>query len=184
MDTDHMPAPAMAPVAAPTDLARVLAWVAEVADLVLSSETTTTAGQIGVVRRDPMAILPFLVNWFRCDADGRFLWPGFGDNMRVLKWALERIEGTAAADTTVIGHVPVPSALDLSGFSDTDKRSARAALEAHHDEWADEVAAIEDWYAAIGADTLPGPLCDHLGALQNRLAHTPARPADTTAGAS
>ncbi|WP_051158008.1 phosphoenolpyruvate carboxykinase (GTP) [Nocardia carnea] len=180
---------------------------------VLSSETTAAAaGKVGVVRRDPMAMLPFLgyhvgdyfahwlrlgsaadpaelpkifqVNWFRRDTDGRFLWPGFGDNVRVLKWALERIEGTAAADTTAIGYVPVPHTLDLSGFSDTDKRSVRAALEVDHDEWAAEVASIEDWYASIGADTLPGPLCDQLAALKNRLAHTPARPADTTAGAS
>lgn len=180
---------------------------------VLSSETTAAAaGQVGVVRRDPMAMLPFLgyhvgdyfahwlrlgeaadpgklpkifqVNWFRRDADGRFLWPGFGDNVRVLKWALERIEGTAAADATAIGYVPVPSSLDLSGFSEAGKRSARAALEVHHAEWADEVASIEDWYASIGADTLPGPLGDQLAALKNRLAHTPARPTGTTAGAS
>lgn len=180
---------------------------------VLSSETTAAAaGQVGVVRRDPMAMLPFLgyhvgdyfahwlrlgntadpaklpkifqVNWFRRDADGRFLWPGFSDNVRVLKWALERIEGTAAADATAIGYVPAPHSLDLSGFSDTDARAARAALEVHHDEWAVEVASIEDWYASIGAGTLPTPLCDQLAALKNRLAHTPARPTDTTAGAS
>ncbi|MGA6204460.1 phosphoenolpyruvate carboxykinase domain-containing protein [Nocardia testacea] len=171
---------------------------------VLSSETTAAAaGQLGVVRRDPMAMLPFLgyhvgdhfahwlrlgdtadpaklpkifqVNWFRRDTDGRFLWPGFGDNIRVLEWALERIEGTAAADCTAVGYVPLPHSLDLSGFSDTEKRRAYAALEVHHDEWADEVASIEDWYTSIGSDTLPAPLCDQLAALKNRLAHTPAR---------
>ena len=181
---------------------------------VLSSETTAAAaGQVGVVRRDPMAMLPFLgyhvgdyfahwlrlgnradpaalpkifqVNWFRRDEDGQFLWPGFGDNVRVLKWALERIEGTAAADTTAVGYVPVPSSLDLSGFSAAAKRRADAALEVRHEEWIDEIASIEDWYAGIGSGTLPTQLCDQLAALKNRLAHTPARPARTsTPGAS
>ncbi|NKY36700.1 phosphoenolpyruvate carboxykinase (GTP) [Nocardia speluncae] len=176
---------------------------------VLSSETTAAAaGQVGVVRRDPMAMLPFLgyhvgdyfahwlrlgnradpaalpkifqVNWFRRDEDGQFLWPGFGDNVRVLKWALERIEGTAAADTTAVGYVPVPSSLDLSGFSAAAKRRADAALEVRHEEWIDEIASIEDWYAGIGSGTLPTQLCDQLAALKNRLAHTPARPARTS----
>ena len=111
----------------------------------LSSETTAAAtGAVGVVRRDPMAMLPFIgynagdyfghwisvgksadasklprifyVNWFRRDADGRFLWPGFGENIRVLKWAIERIEGTAAAVETPVGYVPAAGALDVSGL--------------------------------------------------------------------
>ena len=112
----------------------------------LSSETTAAAvGQVGVVRRDPMAMLPFIgynagdyfrhwiemgkgvsdaallpkifyVNWFRRGDDGRFLWPGFGENSRVLKWVVERLEGTAGAVETPIGHVPTPDALDVSGL--------------------------------------------------------------------
>ena len=110
----------------------------------LSSETTAAAtGAVGVVRRDPMAMLPFIgynagdyfahwieigkgadavklpkifyVNWFRRDDEGKFLWPGFGENIRVLKWALERIEGTAAAVDTPIGRVPTPESLDTDG---------------------------------------------------------------------
>ncbi len=112
----------------------------------LSSETTAAAvGKVGVVRRDPMAMLPFIgynagdyfqhwievgkgadavklpkifyVNWFRRDADGEFVWPGFGENIRVLKWALERIEGKAAAVDTPIGRIPAPDALDVDGLS-------------------------------------------------------------------
>ena len=114
----------------------------------LSSETTAAAtGAVGVVRRDPMAMLPFIgynagdyfqhwinlgkdadaaklpkifyVNWFRRDDDGGFLWPGFGENSRVLKWAIERIEGKAAAVETPIGHVPTPESLDTEGLDMT-----------------------------------------------------------------
>ena len=114
----------------------------------LSSETTAAAvGAVGVVRRDPMAMLPFIgynagdyfnhwitvgkdndaaklpkifyVNWFRRDEDGGFLWPGFGENSRVLKWVVERIEGQAAAVETPIGHVPAPGALDIDGLDMT-----------------------------------------------------------------
>ena len=116
----------------------------------LSSETTAAAtGAVGVVRRDPFAMLPFIgyhagdyishwisvgkshdsaklprifyVNWFRRDADGGFLWPGFGENSRVLKWAIERIEGTAEAVETPIGHVPTPASLDVDGLDLTPR---------------------------------------------------------------
>ena len=119
----------------------------------LSSETTAAAtGEVGVVRRDPMAMLPFIgynagdyfghwinmgkendaaklprifyVNWFRRDDDGGFLWPGFGENSRVLKWVVERIEGQAAAVETPIGHVPPPGSLDIDGL-DMTERAAR-----------------------------------------------------------
>ena len=115
----------------------------------LCSETTAAAvGQVGVVRRDPMAMLPFIgynagdyfnhwitigkdndaaklpkifyVNWFRRDDDGGFLWPGFGENSRVLKWVIERIEGQAAAVETPIGHVPAPGSLDIDGLDMTE----------------------------------------------------------------
>ncbi len=119
----------------------------------LSSETTAAAvGQVGVVRRDPMAMLPFIgynagdyfnhwitvgkendaaklpkifyVNWFRRDADGGFLWPGFGENSRVLKWVIDRIEGQAAAVETPIGHVPTLESLDTEGLDLTDEQLA------------------------------------------------------------
>ena len=129
----------------------------------LSSETTAAAtGQVGVVRRDPMAMLPFIgynagdyfhhwinvgkdadaaklpkifyVNWFRRDAEGGFVWPGFGENSRVLKWVIERIEGRAAAVETPIGHVPTPESLDTDGLDLTAER-APAALACRPEEW-------------------------------------------------
>src|SRR5207248_196938 len=147
-----------------------------------------------VVRRDPMAMLPFIgyhagdyfqhwidtgkradaaklpkifyVNWFRRGEDKRFLWPGFGENSRVLKWAIERIEGTAAATETPIGYVPTPDALDLTGL-DTDPADVAAALEVNPAEWTAEIPLIEDWFATIG-DTLPTSLHDELEALKHR----------------
>ena len=123
----------------------------------LSSETTAAAtGAVGVVRRDPMAMLPFIgynaadyfnhwitvgkehdadklprifyVNWFRRDDEGGFLWPGFGENSRVLKWIVERIEGTAEAVETPIGHVPTPDSLDVEGL-DMTREELEAALD-------------------------------------------------------
>ena len=123
----------------------------------LSSETTAAAtGEVGVVRRDPMAMLPFIgynagdyfqhwinlgkdadasklpkifyVNWFRRDEEGNFVWPGFGENSRVLKWAIERIEGKAAAVETPIGHVPTPESLDTDGL-DMDPAELAKALD-------------------------------------------------------
>lgn len=167
---------------------------------VLSSETTAAAaGQVGVVRRDPMAMLPFLgyhvgdyfahwlsmadregarlpkifqVNWFRRGEDGQFLWPGFGDNLRVLKWALERLDGTAEAVRTPIGYVPSADALDLTGLDDAERALARHALTVDVDEWIAETASIEDWYASLGGDRLPAALRDQLRALKLRLAET------------
>ncbi|GAA3997844.1 phosphoenolpyruvate carboxykinase (GTP) [Allokutzneria multivorans] len=162
----------------------------------LSSETTAAAiGQVGVVRRDPMAMLPFIgyhagdyfqhwidmgkradaakmpkvfyVNWFRRDEDGGFLWPGFGENSRVLKWVIERIEGTAAANETAIGHVPTAEALDLDGL-DVDPADVDKALAVHADEWRAELPLIEEWFAKIG-DKVPSLLHDELAALKQRL---------------
>ncbi|WP_167488932.1 phosphoenolpyruvate carboxykinase (GTP) [Nocardia terpenica] len=167
---------------------------------VLSSETTAAAtGAVGVVRRDPMAMLPFLgyhvgdyfahwlsvadrpgarlpkifqVNWFRRGSDGKFLWPGFGDNVRVLKWALDRVEGTADAVTTPIGFVPAPQALEKAGLSEKYRALLPAALTVDVDEWIAETAAIDDWYATIGDDRLPEALREQLEALKMRLAET------------
>jgi phosphoenolpyruvate carboxykinase (GTP) len=163
----------------------------------LSSETTAAAtGQVGVVRRDPMAMLPFLgydagdylthwlsmaertdesklpkvfyVNWFRRDADGGFLWPGFGENSRVLKWLVERLEGTAAAVPSVIGNVPAPGSLDIDGLAMTADQLA-AATRVDRDEWAAELPLIKEWFAFLG-DTVPSGLRDQLAALEARLA--------------
>ncbi|AHH17887.1 phosphoenolpyruvate carboxykinase Pck [Nocardia nova SH22a] len=166
---------------------------------VLSSETTAAAtGKVGVVRRDPMAMLPFLgyhvgdyfahwlrlgaaadpaklpkifqVNWFRRAADGAFLWPGFGDNVRVLKWALERLDGDAGAIETPIGYVPRAEDLDLTGFDDTQRALTGDSLRVDTGEWVAETAAIDDWYATIGGNRLPGELREQLAAVKTRLA--------------
>jgi phosphoenolpyruvate carboxykinase (GTP) len=163
----------------------------------LSSETTAAAvGQVGVVRRDPMAMLPFIgynagdyfnhwiemgksardaallprifyVNWFRRGEDGRFLWPGFGENSRVLKWVVQRLEGTAAAVETPIGHVPTPQALDTAGL-DLSAEDLAAALRVDVDEWRAEVPDVTEWFAKFG-DNLPAVLWAELDALKARL---------------
>jgi phosphoenolpyruvate carboxykinase (GTP) len=162
----------------------------------MSSETTAAAtGKVGVVRRDPMAMLPFLgynvgdyfehwidvgkgadagklpkifyVNWFRRDAAGKFLWPGFGENVRVLKWAIERIEGRAPARDTPIGRVPTPESLDVSGL-DISPAAVAAALDVDLDEWRAEIPAIEEWFRKVG-EQLPSSVHDELAALELRL---------------
>jgi phosphoenolpyruvate carboxykinase (GTP) len=163
----------------------------------LSSETTAAAkGKVGVVRRDPMAMLPFIgynaadyfahwiatgkkadanklpkifyVNWFRRGAEKQFLWPGFGENSRVLKWAIERIEGKAAATETPIGWVPTIDDLDVSGL-DTPREDLEAVLKVDADEWRAEIPMIEEWFAKMG-EKLPTSLRDELDALKQRLA--------------
>jgi phosphoenolpyruvate carboxykinase (GTP) len=165
----------------------------------LSSETTAAAeGEVGVVRRDPMAMLPFIgyhagdyfrhwielgkgadadrlpkvfyVNWFRRDADGRFLWPGFGENGRVLKWVVERLEGSAAAAETPIGHVPTPDSLDTAGL-DLDRADLAAVLRVDPAEWRAEVASVSEWFTTIGGK-LPTVLWSELDALKARLGVT------------
>ncbi len=162
----------------------------------LSSETTAAAtGQVGVVRRDPLAMLPFMgyhggdylahwletgkradatklprifyVNWFRRAADGSFLWPGYGENSRVLKWAVERIEGTAEATETAVGYVPAPGSLDLDGLEVSEDDLA-AALAVDPAEWRAELPMIAEWFATFG-DRLPSPLRDELDTLERRL---------------
>jgi phosphoenolpyruvate carboxykinase (GTP) len=162
----------------------------------LSSETTAAAtGAVGVVRRDPMAMLPFIgyhagdyfqhwldvgkdadaaklprifyVNWFRRDADGGFLWPGYGENGRVLKWVIERIEGDAAAAETAIGHVPTPDALDTAGL-DVDADQLARALAVDAEEWRAELPLIQEWFDKVG-DKVPTPLLTELDGLRARL---------------
>ncbi|MFE3225819.1 phosphoenolpyruvate carboxykinase domain-containing protein, partial [Nocardia sp. NPDC059228] len=112
----------------------------------------------------------FQVNWFRRSADGKFLWPGFGDNVRVLKWALERLDGAAEAVETPIGYVPAPDALDLNGLTDAQRDLTAAALAVNVDEWVNEIGSIDEWYATIGGNRLPEQLREQLAALKTRLA--------------
>jgi len=162
----------------------------------LSSETTAAAtGAVGVVRRDPFAMLPFIgyhagdymnhwisvgkshdstklprifyVNWFRRDADGGFLWPGFGENSRVLKWAIERIEGTDEARETPIGHVPTPGSLDVDGL-DLTPAQIEAVLAVDPAEWRQEIPQITKWFEKFG-DKLPTSLWTELDGLKIRL---------------
>jgi phosphoenolpyruvate carboxykinase (GTP) len=162
----------------------------------LSSETTAAAtGAVGVVRRDPFAMLPFIgyhtgdyfqhwinvgkehdatklprifyVNWFRRDQDGKFLWPGFGENSRVLKWALERMDGNAAAIETPIGHVPTVDSLDLEGLKMT-RAQIEEALRVDNQEWQAEIPLIEEWFDKIG-EKMPTVLWTELDGLKSRL---------------
>ena len=162
----------------------------------LSSETTAAAtGAVGVVRRDPFAMLPFIgynggdyfqhwinvgkehdaaklpkifyVNWFRRDSNGKFVWPGFGENSRVLKWAIERIEGTAAAQETAIGRIPTADALDTDGL-DMSAEDLATCLAVEDAEWRDELPQITEWFEKFG-DTLPTVLWTELDGLKARL---------------
>ncbi|MGW4089671.1 phosphoenolpyruvate carboxykinase (GTP) [Nocardia sp. NPDC004750] len=162
----------------------------------LSSEQTAAAeGKVGTVRRDPMAMLPFMgyhvgdylghwinvgknadaaklpkifyVNWFRRGDDGRFLWPGFGENSRVLEWIIGRIEGSAHAEATAIGNVPTAAQLDLEGL-DVDPKDVDEALVVNADEWRKEIPLIEEWFEFVG-DKLPSGVRDEFEALKQRL---------------
>ncbi|TCK27729.1 phosphoenolpyruvate carboxykinase (GTP) [Pseudonocardia endophytica] len=161
-----------------------------------SEKTAAAAGTVGEVRRDPMAMLPFIgynvgdyfahwvdvgksadaeklpkifyVNWFRRGDDGRMLWPGFGENSRVLKWCIERMEGKAAAAETPIGFVPTSDQMDLDGL-DADADDVAAALTVDVDEWRQEIPLIEEWFAKIGEDNLPSSIRDEFEALKQRL---------------
>ncbi|WP_459548446.1 phosphoenolpyruvate carboxykinase (GTP) [Nocardia sp. X0981] len=162
----------------------------------LSSEQTAAAeGKVGTVRRDPMAMLPFLgyhvgdylghwielgknadaaklpkifyVNWFRRGDDGRFLWPGFGENSRVLEWIIGRIEGSADAESTAIGNVPTAAQLDLAGL-DVEAADVDEALAVDLDEWRAEIPLIEEWFEFVG-DKLPSGIRDEFEALKQRI---------------
>ncbi|MGV9412158.1 phosphoenolpyruvate carboxykinase (GTP) [Nocardia sp. NPDC003693] len=162
----------------------------------MSSEQTAAAeGKVGTVRRDPMAMLPFLgyhvgdymnhwvnlgknadaeklpkifyVNWFRRGDDGRFLWPGFGENSRVLEWIVGRIEGTAQGEATPIGTVPHASNLLLEGL-DVNAADVEEALVVNAEEWKREIPMIEEWFEFVG-DKLPSGVRDEFEALKQRL---------------
>ena len=162
---------------------------------IMASETTAAAtGAVGVVRRDPMAMLPFCgyhmgdyfkqwfdmgeilgdkapkifnVNWFRLDDEGNFLWPGFGDNFRVLEWIVKRCNGEADATETAIGYVPAAEDINLEGL-DMDIDVLRSILEVDNEKWLGETAGIEEFYEKFG-DRLPAELKAQLDALKERL---------------
>ena len=162
----------------------------------MASETTAAAaGAVGVVRRDPMAMLPFCgyhmgdyfrhwldmgeklgdkapkifnVNWFRTDDEGNFIWPGFGDNMRVLNWIIDRCEGKADAVETAIGYVPRPEDIDLEGL-DMDIETLKSILKVDKDVWEKEAEEIEEHYKKFG-DKLPEELREQLDSLKSALA--------------
>jgi phosphoenolpyruvate carboxykinase (GTP) len=149
----------------------------------MGTETTAAiTGQVGVVRRDPMAMIPFCgynmadyfehwlgmekrltkppkifrVNWFRRDDGGRFLWPGYADNVRILKWIVGRIRGTADARETPIGWVPAPGALDLSGL-ELPTAQLDAALRCDRHEWFEALDELRVFYEQFGP-RLPAPI--------------------------
>jgi phosphoenolpyruvate carboxykinase (GTP) len=163
---------------------------------IMASETTAAAaGAVGKLRRDPFAMLPFCgynmadyfdhwleigkatdaanlpklfyVNWFRKDADGRWLWPGFGENSRVLEWVFERCAGTGEAIETPIGHVPTAGAIPTMGLDVPDSDMAEL-LRVDQSEWKAELPLIEEHFATFG-DRLPSRLRDELDALRQRL---------------
>ena len=166
---------------------------------IMASETTAAAaGAVGVVRRDPMAMLPFCgynmgdywqhwveigktldpekapkifnVNWFRKDDEGNFLWPGFGDNLRVLNWILDRCDGKVDAKETAIGYVPFAKDIDLTGIEDeVSMETLETILTVENDLWKDEVPGIEEFYSKFG-DKLPEAIKAELDGLKARLA--------------
>jgi phosphoenolpyruvate carboxykinase (GTP) len=164
---------------------------------IMSSETTAAqAGAVGKLRFDPFAMLPFCgynmgdyfghwleigratdadklprlfwVNWFRRGEDGSFLWPGFGDNSRVLKWVIERVAGEGEAVDTPIGRVPAPGAIDTSGL-DIDDGTVTKLVEVDPESWRAELPQLEAHYAGLG-ETVPSALREQLEALDKRLA--------------
>ena len=162
---------------------------------VASEGTAAAENKVGELRRDPFAMLPFcgynmgdyfghwlkvgagadpaklpriyFVNWFRKGADGKFLWPGYGENSRVLKWIAGRLDGTADAVDTPIGRVPTKASLDLSGLSIADA-ALETLLSVDAEVWAEEAALIPDFYNKFG-DRLPAQLWDQHAALTQRL---------------
>ena len=162
---------------------------------IMASETTAAAaGAVGVVRRDPMAMLPFCgynmgdyfahwldmknktdklpkifnVNWFRTDENGHFIWPGFGDNMRVLDWIIKRCEGAVDADETAIGFVPKAEDINIDGL-DINIETLKGLLDVDKDMWKSEAEGIEEFYTKFG-DKLPETLRAELESLKANLA--------------
>jgi len=164
---------------------------------IMASETTAAAaGAVGVVRRDPMAMLPFCgynmgdyfahwiemgkkiphapkifnVNWFRTDDEGNFIWPGFGDNMRVLMWILDRCAGKADAVETAIGYLPKAEDINTEGLEGIDLDTIKGLLSVDKDLWKEDVKGIKEFYSKFDADdTLPAELKKELADFEARL---------------
>ena len=161
---------------------------------IMASETTAAAsGAVGVVRRDPMAMRPFVgynmgdyfahwlemgnkipnapkifhVNWFRTDDEGNFIWPGFGDNLRVLLWMLDRVDGKVGAKETAIGYIPETADIDTTGL-DISKEVMDELLSVDTESWLADIANIREFYDLVG-DTVPAELKSQLDALEARL---------------
>ena len=161
---------------------------------IMASETTAAAsGQVGVVRRDPMAMRPFVgydmgdywthwlkmgknitnapkifhVNWFRTDDNGQFIWPGFGDNMRVLLWMLDRCQGKVGAIETPIGYVPKVEDINIEGL-DITKETLEGLLDVDKKLWLEDCQGVRDFYKQVG-DRVPQELYLELEALESRL---------------
>ncbi|MDD6790892.1 MAG: phosphoenolpyruvate carboxykinase domain-containing protein, partial [Thermobifida fusca] len=162
---------------------------------VASERTAAAEGKVGELRRDPFAMLPFCgynmgdyfghwlkigrqtdpdklpriyyVNWFRKNDEGKFIWPGFGENSRVIKWIIERLEGKAAAQDTPIGRVPTPEALDTEGL-DISQEDLELLLSVDREVWRQEADLVPDFFNSFG-DRLPKELWDEYEALRQRL---------------
>jgi phosphoenolpyruvate carboxykinase (GTP) len=170
--------------------------------IVASEMTAAAAGTIGQLRRDPFAMLPFCgyhmgdyfahwirtgektrtenlpkifyVNWFRKDAEGKWLWPGYGENSRVLKWIVERVNGTGQAIESSIGYVPAEEDLDFSGMI-VSRTQIREVLKVDSGEWKREIPGIREYFEKLGGH-LPGELREELAALEKRLGECSAGP--------
>lgn len=164
-----------------------------VGSIMASEKTAAAEGQVGETRRDPMAMLPFCgyhmgdywqhwldmeasvsnlpkifnVNWFRTDENGEFIWPGFGENMRVLEWILKRCFDEVDARETEIGYLPKAEDINLDGV-DVSRETLAGLLSVDRDLWREEVAGVRTFYAQFG-DKLPHTLAEELDALENRL---------------
>ena len=162
---------------------------------IMASETTAAAaGAVGVVRRDPMAMRPFVgynmgdywkhwvemgkvipnapkifhVNWFRTDDEGHFIWPGFGDNLRVLDWILARCEDKVDAVETAIGYIPKAEDINIEGLEDVTLDTIKDLLTVDKASWLEDVANIKEFYALVG-DRVPAEMYEELAALEARL---------------
>lgn len=165
-----------------------------IGSLLASGQTAAAEGKVGALRHDPMAMLPFigynagdylqhwidmgvkggdrmpsifLVNWFRRGEDGRFLWPGFGENSRVLKWIVDRIEGKVDAVETVVGNTARAEDIDIEGL-DFDIEDVREALAVNAADWAGDMEDNAEWLNFLGG-RVPSEVWDEFRALKSRV---------------